>query len=114
MKTPTHIKRDLAGYPYNAKYPPAGGASANYHGYGTAAQECLFYDFAVQGYDLMVKYHEKKYYFMTDVECVWLSDETFTAMIRRYEDGNDLLEHFLIEGTPLIRLVDQLEECESF
>lgn len=28
-----------------------------YHGYDTPAQECLFYDFAVLGYDLMIKYH---------------------------------------------------------
>lgn len=114
MKTPSYVKRDLADYPYNAKYPPTNPSSNKYHGYGTAARECLFYDFAVLGYDLMVKYHGRTYYFMTDTDCVWLSNENFTAMIERYKDGNDLLEHFLIEGTPLIRLIDQLEEYEPF
>lgn len=40
----------------------------------------VFYDFAVQGYDLKIKYKGQSYYFMVDIDCVWLSDESFTAM----------------------------------
>lgn len=40
----------------------------------------FFYDFAVQGYDLKIKYKGQSYYFMVDIDCVWLSDESFTAM----------------------------------
>lgn len=111
----SYIFYDLAGYPFNSKYPPKGTPTNGnlYHGYDTAAQECLLYDFAVLGYDLMVKYHGQCYYFMTDDDCVWLSDSSFCAMKQRYENGNDALEQFMIEGKPLICIVDELEDYEA-
>lgn len=43
---------DLAGYPYNKKYPPNEDKFGNrYGGYGSWNKWILFYDFAVQGYD---------------------------------------------------------------
>lgn len=112
MKDPS-IKTDLSGYPYNSKFPPVCDKKGySYHGYKTPAQECLFYDFAVLGYDLMIQYKSQKYYFMVDTDCVWLSDEVFTAMIQRFENGNDALEHFVIDGKPLYELVDNLDYCE--
>lgn len=115
MRKESYIVYDLFGYPFNGKYPPNGdGKNGNlYHGYKTPVEECLFYDFAVQGYDLMVSYHGSKYYFMVDEDCVWLSDERFTAMLQRFESGNDALENFLIEGKPLIQLIGELDECEA-
>ncbi|MDR4931314.1 hypothetical protein [Segatella bryantii] len=50
-----------------------------HHGYKTDKEETLFYDFAVQGYDLMISYQDKFYYFMVDDDGVWLSDDAFTA-----------------------------------
>lgn len=110
----SYILYDFAGYPFNGKYPPKGTPKNGnlYHGYETPAQECLFYDFAVLGYDLMVKYHGKSYYFMVDDDCVWLSDSNFCAMSQKFKNGNDVLEHFMIEGKPLISIVDDLEEYE--
>ncbi|HBC21658.1 MAG TPA: hypothetical protein DC009_06190 [Porphyromonadaceae bacterium] len=109
-----YIKKDLFGYLYNAKFPPTENSCKNnlYHGYRTPAQECLFYDFAALGYDLMITYHGKAYYFMVDEDCVWLSDEKFTAMYERFLNGNDVLEHFCIDGTPLFQLVDELDDFE--
>ncbi len=49
---------------------------------------------------------------MVDTDCVWLSDENFTATIQKFANGNDVLEHFCIEGTPLCKLVDKLDEYE--
>ena len=109
-----YIRKDLAGFPFNGKFPPQENAHNGgiYHGYKTPAQECLFYDFAVLGYDLMLKYKGKSYYFMVDEDCVWLSDCAFTAMLKRFDNGNDVLTHFLIDGQPLYQLVDKLEEYE--
>lgn len=109
-----YILYDLAGYPFNGKYPPKGNTKNGnmYHGYDTAAQECLFYDFAVLGYDLKIKYHDKYYYFMVDDDCVWLSDSAFCEMREKFKNGNDVLEHFLIEGKPLISIIDDLEDYE--
>lgn len=72
----------------------------------------MFYDFAVQGFDLMIKYKGVSYYFMVDTDCVWLSDANFTAMKKRFENGNDALEHFCIDGIPLYKIVDELDEYE--
>lgn len=114
MAKNSYIRYDLAGYPFNGKYPPRDGDKNGnlYHGYRNPKEECLFYDFAVLGYDLMFSYHGKEYYFMVDEDCVWLSDENFTAMTQRFDSGNDVLENFMIEGTPLIQLINQLDECE--
>ena len=77
----------MNGFAFNGKFPP-GASDSLYHGYKTPAQECLFYDFAVQGYDLMVKYKGVSYYFMVDTDWVWLSDENFTATVRKFDNGN--------------------------
>ncbi len=107
------IRKDLFGYAFNGKFPPKCNDNNNlYHGYETPAQECLFYDFAVQGYDLKIKYKGQPYYFMVDTDYVWLSDETFTATIQKFANGNDALLHFCINGIPLYKLVDDLEEFE--
>jgi len=49
---------------------------------------------------------------MVDDDGVRLSDDAFTAKITRFESGNDVLEHFLIDGKPLIKMIDKLDECE--
>lgn len=60
----------------------------------------------------MISYQDKFYYFMVDDDGVRLSDDAFTAKITRFESGNDVLEHFLIDGKPLIKMIDKLDECE--
>lgn len=72
----------------------------------------LFSDFAVQGFDLMIRYKGQSYYFMVDEDCVWLSDENFTVAIKKFANGNDVLENFCIENVPLYKLVDKLEDYE--
>lgn len=111
----SYILNDLAGYPFNGKYPPKGNAKNGnmYHGYDTPAQECLFYDFAVLGYDLIIKHQGQYYYFMVDEDCVWLSDSTFCATTQMFKNGNDVLEHFFIEDKPLASLVDELDNYEA-
>lgn len=99
---------------YNKQFPPTSLQDKYSHnGYTTPAQECLFYDFAMQGYDLMIQYKGNKYYFMVDKDCVWLSDKNFTKTNKRFKDGNDVLTNFLIDGTPLYQLVDKLEDYEA-
>ena len=113
MMNDDFIKKDLCGYAFNAKFPPDSNDKRNlYHGYKTPARECLFYDFAVQGYDLRIKYRGKSYYFMVDTDCVWLSDKDFTAMVQKFANGNDVLEHFKLDGQPLYKVVEELEDFE--
>ena len=59
---------DLYGNRYNGVYPPEYKYNGDaHHGYKTDKEETLFYDFAVRGYDLMISYQDKFYYFMVDL-----------------------------------------------
>ena len=45
---------------------------------------------------------------------VALCDEHFTKEYQRFDDGNTALEQFLIDGKPLIKLVNELEDVEPY
>lgn len=108
-----YIKQDLAGYPFNSKYPPNSDINGSlYHGYRNSAEETFFYDFAVQRYNLRFTYNGQSYYFLCTQNYAAQCDETFCQEIRRFEDCNSVLEHFLIDGKRLIDLISQIEDCE--
>lgn len=109
-----YVKKDLAGYWYNSKYPPNYEVNGSlYHGYKDSVEETLFYDFAVQRYDLRFTYKGKLYHFLSDSKHVAYCDEHYTVEYQVFPDGNAALEQFEIEGKPLIDLIDQLEDVES-
>lgn len=109
-----YIQKDLAGYWFNAKYPPDYAKNGtNYNGYKSGKEEILFYDFAVQGYDLSFVYKGKSYHFLTDLDHVAYCDEMYTEEYQRFEDGNSMLEQFLLDGEPIIRKIDELEDVEA-
>ena len=56
-----YLKRDLAGFYFNSKYPPNPEENGTlYGGYRNNAEEVLFYDFAVQGYDVSFTFAVEK------------------------------------------------------
>jgi hypothetical protein len=112
MAKEDYVMTDLMGYPYNSKYPPKGDKHGLYHGYDSDVEETLFYDFAVQGYDLTFVYKGQRYYFLTEPNHVALCDEHYTEEYQVFPDGNAVLEQFKIEGKPLLDLIGQLEEVE--
>ena len=112
MAKSDYVMTDLMGYPYNGKYPPKGDKRGIYHGYASDAEETLFYDFAVQGYDLTFVYKGQRYYFLSDKDHVALCDERYTEEYQVFPDGNTALEQFKIEGKSLLELIDQLDEVE--
>ena len=115
MARKDYVKKDLAGYWFNAKYMPDYSRNGGlYNGYKNSVEEILFFDFAVQGYDLGFTYKGKRYYFLSESDYVALSDEHFTEEYQRFEDGNSTLEQFRIDGKSIIELIDQLEEVESY
>lgn len=108
-----YVKTDLAGYPFNAKYPPDYEKNGGlYHGYRNDVKETFIYDFAVQRYDLRFSYKGKSYYFLSFCDHVSLSDETFNAELELFKDGNDPLENFKIEGKTLLSLIPFIHDCE--
>ena len=87
MAKADYVMKDLAGYLFNGKYLPDYSHNGGlYHGYKNSVEETLFYDFAVQGYDLAFSYKGKRYYLMSDPEYVALSDEHFTQEFQRFDN----------------------------
>lgn len=115
MKKPfDYIRVDLAGYPFNHKYPPLGNCNGGiYHGYRNNTEETFFYDFAVQRYDLRFTYEGKEYYFLSTEDYAAQCDETYTNEFCRFLDGNDVLERFTINGIHLIDLVPHITDVEA-
>lgn len=110
-----YIKNDLAGYPYNGTYPPDYKKNGGlYHGYPGDKEESFFYDFAVQRYDLRVGYNSKMYWFTSDSDHAAQCDEDFHHEIQLFEDGNAVLEQFLIDGKRLIDLIPLIEDYEVY
>lgn len=108
-----YVKEDLAGYPYNSKYPPDYDRNGGlYHGYSNNSEETFYYDFAVQRYDLRFSYNGVEYYFLSEEDYVAQCDKTFSTEICRFKDGNDVLEKFEIDGKKLIELISMIEDCE--
>ena len=109
-----YIKDDLAGYPFNSKYPPDYEKNGeSYHGYRNNSEETFLYEFAVQRYDLRFTYKGKSYYFLSCQDYVAQCDETFCKEIQRFADGNDALEQFTIDGVRLLDLIPSILDCES-
>ena len=104
---------NLAGYPFNKKYPPKDmRIGAKRGGYETWNRWILFYDFAVQGYDLYFKYKGKEYHFLSEPDYVAYCDDHYTEEYQRFPDGNVLIEQFEIDGKKLIDIIDELEDVE--
>jgi len=109
-----YILNDLAGYPFNSKYPPNPQLNGSlYHGYRNNTEETFFYDFAVQRYDLRFILRGKEYYFLSCPDHAAQCNETFSNEIRVFRDGNAVLEEFMIDGKRLIDLIPEVEECEA-
>lgn len=107
-----YVAYNLAGYPYNCKYPPNTQRFGTAHeGYANKAEGVLFYDFAVLGYDVEFAYNGRKYYLLNDGEA-HLSDPMFSQKIKSFEDPMNLIEKLEIDGKPLIQILDQIEEIE--
>ncbi len=104
---------DLNGFPINRKYPPQDLSRRGlYEGYTSANRLTLFYDFAVQDYDLRFSYKGVWYYVVVCMGYVALCDSKFNEEYARFANANTFLETFKIDGVALIDLVDELENVE--
>lgn len=108
-----YIEHDLWGYRYNNEFPPNTFLYGNdYYGYKNAASQVLFYDFAVQMYDVKLMYNGKMYYLLYTPEYAALSDEKFNDEIEVFLTPNDLIKNLVIEGKKLLDIIDEIEEIE--
>lgn len=108
-----YISYDLFGYPFNSEFPPNIDLYGDgYAGYKNTASQVLFYDFAVQMYDVRFKYHGNMYFLMYTPEYAALCDEKFTNEIEIFATPNDLIKNLEIEGQKLLDIIDDIEEIE--
>lgn len=117
---PYYIGRDLGNYPFNRIFPPDSSAFGNkYHGYASDNQEVFFYDFVVHSYGVQFTYNDIRYCIegtelfpeeeTTPLQLINLSDNNIEGT---YDDPIDLLKHSMIQGKPLINLIDSFEDLE--
>lgn len=108
-----YIGHDLLGYRYNNEFPPNTSMYGNdYYGYKNAASQVLFYDFAVQMYDVRFKYNGEMYYLLYTPEYAALCDEKFSDEIEVFSTPNDLIKNLIIDGKKLLDIIDEIEEIE--
>ena len=110
---PDYVKMDIEGFPYNAEFPPSlTENSSKYHGYRTYNEVSFYYEFSVQYYDLSFRYNDNYYYIMQRNDKAYLTDSEFKEKHEEFENGNALLRQLMIEGQPLIRLINQVEDID--
>lgn len=108
-----YVQEDVNGYRYNSEFKPDYVKNGNrYHGYKTNNEEAIFYQFAVQLYDLRFEYEGVVYYFLSDEESVTRTDSSMKKTIETYEDGNDVIKKFTINGVSLLDLINDLKNVE--
>lgn len=108
-----YIGKDLLGFRYNVIYPPdTTKFGPSYGGYPNNARQVLFYDFAVQGYDVEFCYQGKKYHLLFEPDHSALCDETYNKEFERFSNPMDLIENLSIDGHKLIDIIDELEDVE--
>jgi len=106
-----YIGINSMGYRYNAIYPPDEKIyGTSYEGYPNAARQVLLYDFAVQGYDVEFKYHNKVYHLLYEPDHVALCDDKYNEEYETFPNPLELIENLKIEGRTLIDIIDELED----
>ena len=108
-----YILEDSQGYLYNAEFKPDFVKYGDrYNGYKTNNQEAIFHYFAVFGYDLTFTYKGKQYYFVSTQDYVARSDQNFQTDLEVFPDANAMVRSFLLDGVPLLYIIDSLEDVD--
>lgn len=94
-----YIKQDGAGRWINTEYPPDSFTQyPNNSGYKNANAEMLFYQFAVQYYDLRMKYQGNEYLAIVDDDGAYIADHLYHRISDIYPTANDLIKHAIMPG----------------
>lgn len=91
-----YIKQDEHGRWINTEYPPVSFSQyPNNSGYKNSNAEMLFYQFAVQYYDLRIKYDGIEYLAIVDDDGAYIADALYNRISNIYPTANDLIKHFV-------------------
>lgn len=102
-----YIEQDSSGRWVNMEFPPDSLTQYPYNnGYKNANSGMLFYDYAVQYYDLRISYHGKGYFAYVDDDGAFITDATGNIVGDIYPTANDLIKAFVFpDGTPILDCV---------
>ncbi len=102
-----YIKQDINGRWINTEYPPDSFIQyPNNSGYKNANAEMLFYEFAVQYYDLRIKYQGSEYLAIVDDDGAYIADSLYHRISDIYPTANDLIKYATMpDGKHLYELV---------
>lgn len=94
-----YAKQDSIGRWINTEYPPDNFTQyPNNSGYKNANAEMLFYQFAVQYYDLRIKYQGKVYLAIVDDDGAYIADHLYNRISNIYTTANDLIKDAIMPG----------------
>ena len=108
-----YIGKNLMGIRFNSAYPPNEQRyGTTYGGYPNNARQVLFYDFAVQGYDVEFKYEGDVYHLLYEPDHAALCDNLYSNEIETFSNPMELIYNLHIKGHRLIDIIDDLEAVE--
>jgi hypothetical protein len=100
--------QDELGRWINTEFPPESFEKYPYSsGYSNFNKEYLFYQLAVDFYDVSVTYKGHKYIIYVDDEGCFMTDETGQQVSENYPTANDFIREFRFpDGVGLLDIVD--------
>lgn len=103
-----YSKQDELGRWINTEFPPENINKYPHNaGYRTANREMLFYQFAVQYYDVKIAYRGMNAILIADDEGCVVTDTEHNEISGYYPTANDLIKNFqFYDGKTLIDVVD--------
>ena len=102
-----YIKQDDYGRWINIEFPPDSYTQfPNNTGYRNTNTEMLFYQYAVQYYDLRIEYQGVEYLAIVDDDGAYIADRDYEMITDVFPTANDLIKSFTFpDGKRLIELV---------
>lgn len=94
-----YIKQDSFGRWINTEFPPDSLSQyPNNSGYKNANAEMLFYQFAVQYYDLRICYGGQHFLAIVDDDGAYIADAHYNRISDIYPTANDLIKNATFPG----------------
>lgn len=107
-KREDYIKYDKYGRWVNIEFPPDSYSKyPRNSGYRTESREALFDIFAIQYYDMIIKYHNIELKLIADIRGCYVEDMTNNRISMVYPTANDLIMNFrFYDGKTLVDVID--------
>lgn len=111
----SYIINDADGKPVNAKYPPNKEIyGEEFGGYKNSNAKIIFHDFVVLSKDVSFVYNGVEYYFYLHNTPATVYNANLKEIIGEYSNRLELIEKFLIDGKPFMKIIDEIGNVKTF